>query len=54
VARLTKAYHILRAAREDATALVENDPHLERPEHLFLRREVRERYGESLGWLFQA
>ncbi|MDI7253309.1 MAG: helicase-related protein, partial [Actinomycetota bacterium] len=54
VARLTKDYHILRAAREDATALVENDPHLERPEHLFLRREVRERYGESLGWLFQA
>ncbi len=54
VARLTKDYHILRAAREDATALVEGDPHLEKPEHLFLRREVRERYGESLGWLFQA
>ncbi len=54
VARLTKDYHILRAARADAAALVEEDPHLERPEHLFLRREVRERYGDSLGWLFQA
>ncbi|MGQ9476612.1 MAG: ATP-dependent DNA helicase RecG [Actinomycetota bacterium] len=54
VARLTKDYHILLSAREDATALVEEDPHLERPQHLFLRREVQERYGESLTWLFQA
>lgn len=54
VARLSKDYHILRAARADAFSLVENDPHLEKPEHLLLRWEVGERYGESLSWLFQA
>ncbi len=54
VARLSKDFLLLRRARSDAFALVEEDPHLEKPENRLLRLEVRERYGENLAWLFQA
>lgn len=54
VARLSKDYRLLRMARHDAFALVEEDPHLERPENRLLRLEVGTKYGENLAWLFQA
>jgi ATP-dependent DNA helicase RecG len=39
---------LLEQAREDAFALVAEDPKLLRPEHLPLRRAVWERYGQTL------
>jgi len=39
---------LLEEAREDAIALVAEDPNLSRPEHAALRTAVKSRYGESL------
>ncbi|GIW79967.1 MAG: ATP-dependent DNA helicase RecG [Gemmatales bacterium] len=39
---------LLQWAREDALALVRDDPGLRKPEHALLRRAVIERYGQTL------
>ncbi len=54
VARLIRDFRLLQQAREDAFALVEEDPDLRRPEHLLLRLEVAARFRDNLDWLFQA
>jgi ATP-dependent DNA helicase RecG len=41
----------LAEARKEAFALVDADPHLAGPEHLFLRAEVVRRFGDRLDWL---
>ncbi|MEX2539935.1 MAG: ATP-dependent DNA helicase RecG [Actinomycetota bacterium] len=52
VARLIEDFPVVVEAREAAFALVEDDPKLARPEHIFLRAEVGRRFGDSLDWLF--
>lgn len=54
VARLTKDFRLLMRAREDAFALVDEDPHLRDPRNLLLHLEVATRFRENLDWLFHA
>ena len=54
VARLSKDFRLLKQAREDAFALVEEDPQLGDERHLLLRLEVAGRFRDNLEWLSQA
>ncbi len=54
VARLTRDLRLLKQAREDAFALVEEDPELESPGNRLLRLEVAARFRDNLDWLFHA
>ena len=54
VARLTRDLRLLKQAREDAFALVEEDPELESPGNRLLRLEVAARFRDNLDWLFRA
>ena len=48
---LVKHVDVLAAARTEAFALVDDDPHLSAPEHERLRAEVVRRFGDRLDWL---
>jgi ATP-dependent DNA helicase RecG len=48
IADIFRDQPILAEARQDAFALVHNDPGLRHPDHALLRRAVLERYGQSL------
>lgn len=48
IADLVRDTHVLEEARQDAIALVAQDPGLARPEHARLRRMVLARYGRAL------
>lgn len=54
ISKLTRDYPLLLKAREDAFRVVEEDPHLDRPDHSFLLREVRRRFRGNLDWLFHS
>jgi ATP-dependent DNA helicase RecG len=54
VARLIRDFKLLKQARADAFALVENDPGLAEPGHQLLRLEVTSRFHDNLEWLFRA
>jgi ATP-dependent DNA helicase RecG len=49
---LVRYVETLAEARRLAFDLVGADPHLRKPEHAELRREVRRRFGDRLDWLF--
>lgn len=51
LANILKDVKILEEAREDAMELVANDPHLRKPEHRLLAKEIRERFGEAIEML---
>ncbi len=51
LASLVGDAHLLAQAREDARALIENDPHLERPEHALLAREAETLLGDDATWV---
>ncbi len=51
-ASLVRDLDVLLQAREDAFALVDQDPHLTEPGHAALRGEVVRRFGNRLDWLF--
>lgn len=54
VARLVRDFRLLKQARADAFALVEEDPGLNDPENRLLRLEVTARFRDNLDWLFRA
>ncbi len=56
ISKLLRDKKILETAREDAFAVVDGDPHLEKSEHVALREEVRRRFtgATQLEWLFSA
>ncbi|MEJ5186409.1 MAG: ATP-dependent DNA helicase RecG, partial [Candidatus Geothermincolales bacterium] len=54
VARLQRDLSLLERAKEDATALVREDPGLEREDNLLLRMEMEKRFRDSLEWIFHA
>lgn len=51
LANILKDVKILEEAREDAMELIANDPHLRKPEHRLLAREIRERFGGAIEML---
>ena len=53
VAKLLRDIDVLVEARREAFALVAEDPTLRRPDHRPLRREVREKLGANVEWLFR-
>ncbi len=53
VAKLLRDVDVLVEARREAFALVADDPTLRRPDHRPLRREVREKLGANVEWLFR-
>ncbi|TMK20329.1 MAG: DNA helicase RecG, partial [Actinobacteria bacterium] len=48
---LVRYVDTLAAARTEAFALVDGDPHLAAPDHAALREEVVRRFGDRLDWL---
>jgi ATP-dependent DNA helicase RecG len=53
VARLSRNLELVRKARQEAFALVDGDPNLEKVENALLRWEVNRRFGGRLDWLFK-
>lgn len=51
LASLAEDMDLIEISRADAAALVESDPHLERPEHVPLGLEVRRRFGAAWTWV---
>ncbi len=49
VARITEDMPLLLLARQDAAALIEQDPQLRRNEHAMLRKVLLQQYGQMLG-----
>ncbi|HEY0009112.1 MAG TPA: ATP-dependent DNA helicase RecG [Tepidisphaeraceae bacterium] len=48
LADISQEMHLLKAARDDAVALLESDPQLSRPAHAALRAALIERFGDSI------
>ena len=48
LADMVKHMNVLNAARDEAKALLEADPHLEKPENAPLKRRVEKLFGEDL------
>ncbi|MGB9608007.1 MAG: helicase-related protein, partial [bacterium] len=48
LANILKDVKILEEAREDALQLVAEDPHLRKPEHKVLAKEIKERFGDAI------
>jgi ATP-dependent DNA helicase RecG len=48
VARIPEDVELIERARKSATAIVESDPRLERPEHVLLRDAARRMFGPEL------
>ncbi|MEM8874881.1 MAG: DNA helicase RecG, partial [Planctomycetota bacterium] len=48
IADVTKELELLKVARDDAAALLEDDPNLEKPDHAALRNALLRTYGETL------
>jgi len=48
IADIIRDGSILSCAKGDACALVDDDPHLERPEHLLIKKVLFQRWGERL------
>lgn len=51
LANILKDVKILEEAREDALELVAQDPHLRKPEHRLLAKEIKERFGDAIEML---
>jgi len=51
IADLIRDWKELQAAREEAMAWVEGDPHLQKPESRALLREIKERFGSAGGYI---
>jgi len=49
VARIVEDMPLLLLARQDAAALIEQDPQLRRNEHAMLRKVLLQQYGQMLG-----
>ncbi len=54
VAKLTRDIEVLAEARKAAFKIIDKDPYLASPLYQHLRQEVRDKFGDSLEWLFQA
>ena len=49
VADLTQELEMLKVCRDDAQAILSEDPDLKLPKHQALREEIVRRFGEQLG-----
>ncbi|MCL5291080.1 MAG: ATP-dependent DNA helicase RecG [Actinobacteria bacterium] len=54
LAKLVRDIEVLALARREAFQIVKSDPHLERPEHDLLLKEIKRKFADNLDWLFQA
>ena len=49
VANFERDWNLLRLARRDAEAWIEQDPHLQSPAHALIRSRLMKRYRQSVG-----